>query len=200
VFSEAARTAILSADALRSVGYASPFHPSLEALRAEVGSAEPQAVVSAWELRTYMADVLLRDSDVMSMRHSLELRVPFVDRPLLEWLWMQPAGLRFDRRRPKSALLEAAADVLPPGLMTRRKRGFTLPFPIWMRSDLRPFIEDTFSDSSIGQSGLFSPQPIKNLWKTFAAGGDNREWSRIWSLAVLISFVNRRRILPPNPL
>jgi asparagine synthase (glutamine-hydrolysing) len=198
VFSEAARTTILSADALRKGGDMSPYHPGLAALRAEVELADPQAVVSAWELRTYMADVLLRDSDVMSMRHSLELRVPFVDRPLLEWLWVQPTHLKFDKRRPKSALVEAAADVLPHGLMSRRKRGFTLPFPIWMRSNLRPFIEDTFSDSSIGQSGLFSPQPIKTLWKTFAGGGDNREWSRVWSLAVLISFVNRKRTLPSS--
>jgi asparagine synthase (glutamine-hydrolysing) len=196
VFPETTRMEILSADTLRVVGTSSPFHPGLAELRSEVGLAEPQTVVSAWELRTYMADVLLRDSDVMSMRHSLELRVPFVDRPLLEWLWTQPAGLKFDRRRPKSALVDAAADVLPPGLMARRKRGFTLPFPIWMRSDLRPFIEDTFSDSSIGRSGLFSPLPIKTLWRSFAAGGDNRQWSRVWSLAVLISFVNRPRTAP----
>jgi asparagine synthase (glutamine-hydrolysing) len=58
-----------------------PFHPQLRSLRAAVGPDDLFSLVSAWELRTYMADVLLRDSDVMSMRHSLELRVPFIDRP-----------------------------------------------------------------------------------------------------------------------
>jgi asparagine synthase (glutamine-hydrolysing) len=62
-----------------------------------------------------------------------------------------------------------------------------------MRADLRPFLEDTFSSASIGQSGLFAAPRIQALWNGFLAGGDNREWSRVWSLAVLIAFVNRRR-------
>jgi asparagine synthase (glutamine-hydrolysing) len=154
------------------------------------------SLASAWEMRTYMPDVLLRDSDVMSMRHSLELRVPFIDRPLVEWLWRQPARFREDRRHPKSALVEATGDILPPGLVKRKKRGFTLPFPIWMRKDLRPFLEDTFSTASVGRSGLFSPDPVRSLWTDFASGGMNREWSRVWSLAVLIAFVNRGRKTP----
>src|SRR5580658_430606 len=132
-------------------------------MRDELGTDELYSLVSAWEMRTYMADVLLRDSDVMSMRHSLELRVPFVDRPLIEWFWQQPARLKDDKRHPKSILAEACADVLPPGIRNRKKRGFTLPFPIWMRKDLRPFIEDTFSPASVGRSGLFAPSPVRAL-------------------------------------
>ncbi len=143
-----------------------------------------------------MADVLLRDSDVMSMRHSLELRVPFIDRPLVEWIWRQPARFREDRRHPKSALAAAAADVLAPGVGERRKRGFTLPFPRWMRQPLRPFLEDTFSPASLSRSGLFSPPAVRALWERFAAGGEDREWSRVWSLAVLVAFVNLPR---PGP-
>lgn len=192
VFSVARSRSMLSPDALAAVSGAAPFHPSLESIRSEIGDADPFSIVSAWELRTYMADVLLRDSDVMSMRHSLELRVPFIDRPLIEWLWRQPPRFRQDPRHPKSALADATADLLPPGLLRRKKRGFTLPFGIWMRRDLRPFLEDTFSEASTGRSGLFSGDNVRELWASFAAGGDDREWSRVWSLAVLISFVNRR--------
>jgi asparagine synthase (glutamine-hydrolysing) len=193
VFSESRRLSLLAPDVVSGLGGLSPLHPKLEALRADVGMDELYSLVSAWEMRTYMADVLLRDSDVMSMRHSLELRVPFVDRPLIEWFWQQPARLKDDKRHPKSILAEACADVLPPGIRNRKKRGFTLPFPIWMRKDLRPFIEDTFSPASVGRSGLFAPSPVQELWREFLAGGDNREWSRVWSLAMLIAFVNRRR-------
>jgi asparagine synthase (glutamine-hydrolysing) len=192
VFSVARSRSMLSPDALAAVSGAAPFHPSLESIRSEIGDADTFSIVSAWELRTYMADVLLRDSDVMSMRHSLELRVPFIDRPLIEWLWRQPHRFRQDLRHPKSALADATADLLPPGLLRRKKRGFTLPFGIWMRRDLRPFLEDTFSEASTGRSGLFSGDNVRALWESFAAGGDDREWSRVWSLAVLISFVNRR--------
>jgi asparagine synthase (glutamine-hydrolysing) len=162
-------------------------------MRADVGADDLFSLVSAWEMRTYMADLLLRDSDVMSMRHSLELRVPFIDRPLVEWIWRQPARFRDDGQHPKSALLEAASDILPPGLSHRRKRGFTLPFPVWMRKELRPFLEDTFAPASVGQSGLFSAGPIRALWRGFASGGEDREWSRVWSLAILIAFVNLKR-------
>jgi asparagine synthase (glutamine-hydrolysing) len=195
VFSESRRRSMLAPDVLPSIKGHGPFHPSLGSLRAEVGADDLYSLISAWELRTYMADVLLRDSDTMSMRHSLELRVPFIDRPFIEWIWQQPAHFKQDRRHPKSVLAEATSDLLPPGLLKRKKRGFTLPFPLWMRSNLRPFIDETFSSESIGQSGLFSVLAIQAFWKSFLAGGDNREWSRVWSLAVLISFVNRKRSL-----
>jgi asparagine synthase (glutamine-hydrolysing) len=197
VFSEASRRALLSPEVLSHIEGRTPFHPQLDSVRADVGEADLFSLVSAWETRTYMADVLLRDSDVMSMRHSLELRVPFVDRPLIEWLWRQPVLFRGDRGRPKSALAEAAADILPPGLMGRRKRGFTLPFSVWMRKDLRPFLEDMFSPSSVGASGLFSIGGPRALWNRFISTGDDREWSRVWSVAVLIAFVNRGRAGSP---
>jgi asparagine synthase (glutamine-hydrolysing) len=191
VFSEASRRSLLAPEVRTQIEGRSPFHPQLGSLRGEVGESDLFSLVSAWELRTYMADVLLRDSDVMSMRHSLELRVPFVDRPLIEWLWSQPAIFRGDRRQPKSALAEATADFLPPGLAERKKRGFTLPFSVWMRKDLRPFLEDAFSSSCIGRSGLFSVGAVQALWSRFISTADDREWSRLWSLAVLIAFVNR---------
>ena len=99
---------------------------------------------------------------------------------------------KFTPRAPKRALVDATADILPPGLSARKKRGFTLPFPIWMRRDLRPFLEETFSTQSLGKSGFFAPGPIRSQWSQFLDYGDNREWSRIWSLAVLVDFVNRK--------
>jgi asparagine synthase (glutamine-hydrolysing) len=199
VFSEERSRALLSQDVSKKTTGITPFHKQLELLRGDVGAADLFSIVSAWELRTYMADVLLRDSDVMSMRHSLELRIPFVDRPLIEWLWRQPSAFKEDRRRPKSALTEATMDLLPPGLIKRRKRGFTLPFSIWMRKELRPFLDDTFSLPSIEKSGLLAPTPAQALWKEFSSGGEDREWSRVWSLAVLIAFANRRRAYTPLP-
>jgi asparagine synthase (glutamine-hydrolysing) len=196
VFSQSSRLSMLSPEIAEQIKDAVPFHPRLDSLRSDVNEKDLFSLVSAWELSTYMADVLLRDSDVMSMRHSLELRVPFVDRPLFEWLWRQPTQFKYDRRCPKSALAEATADILPPGMNKRKKRGFTLPFPIWMRKNLRPFIEETLSQSSVARSGYFAFGPIDALWKRFVAGTDNREWSRIWSLVVLIAFVNRRRTTP----
>jgi asparagine synthase (glutamine-hydrolysing) len=192
VFSESARRTLLAPDMLRTLGARAPFHPELHSLSTDLAGTGFFEMISAWELRTYMADVLLRDSDVMSMRHSLELRVPFVDRPLIEWLWRQPAVYKWDRHHAKSALSSALADLLPSELTHRPKWGFTLPFALWMKRDLRPFLDETFSDASVERSGLFAPTGVQAAWSHFLGGHDTREWSRLWSLAVLIAFANRR--------
>ena len=62
-----------------------------------------------------MADVLLRDSDTMNMRHSLELRVPFTSHSFVDWLWKQPASYKEDIGNPKSVLADAVQDILPSG-------------------------------------------------------------------------------------
>jgi len=108
VFSEPGRRSLLGLAPLASLGEESPFHPELASIREELPGASSREIASAWELRTYMADLLLRDSDVMSMRHSLELRVPLVDRPLIEWLWRQPAG-RCWPRGPASTATSAGS-------------------------------------------------------------------------------------------
>lgn len=188
VFSEKGRSSLLSADARATLLGRTPFHPELPELAGELEAADPFQVVSAWELRTYMADVLLRDSDVFSMRHSIELRVPFVDRELIQWLWPRASA---GSRSPKQALFEAVADLLPPHLAHRKKRGFTLPLAVWMKRELRPFLEEAFSSASLARTGLFAPDRARALWDGFLARDDAREWSRVWSLAVLVTFANR---------
>jgi asparagine synthase (glutamine-hydrolysing) len=192
VFSASRSRSLLGPDVLAANTARSPFHPELGALRADLAGAGAFEIASAWELRTYMADVLLRDSDVMSMRHSLELRVPFVDRPLIEWLWRQPAAYKSTPGRPKDALAGAVGDLLPPAIRTRRKRGFTLPFALWMRRELKPFLDETFSAASVERSGLFQGSAVQACWRDFLEQQDARDWSRVWSLAVLIAFTNRR--------
>lgn len=192
VFAEPTRRSLLGPDALATLGDRTPFHPELATLNADLAGAGPFEVMSAWELRTYMADVLLRDSDVMSMRHSLELRVPFVDRPLIEWLCRQPSAFKVDPLHAKTPLSEATRDILPPGLASRRKQGFSLPFPVWMKHELRPFLDETFSDASLGRTALFARPAVQTLWRDFLASNDTRQWSRVWSLAVMVAFANRR--------
>jgi asparagine synthase (glutamine-hydrolysing) len=199
VFSEPRRRSLLSPETLETVSERIPFHPDLPALRSDLQNAATFEIASAWELRTYMADLLLRDSDVMSMRHSLELRVPFVDRPLIEWLWRQPTNFKFTPKHPKDALAEAAIDILPPHMRSRRKHGFTLPFAVWMRRELKPFLDSAFDDSSVEKSGLFQRREVQSLWRNFLHDRDDRGWSRVWSLAVLISFTNRRLPAPAVP-
>jgi asparagine synthase (glutamine-hydrolysing) len=176
---------------LLSASSPGPPHPAYSELRELTTGRSPQEVVSWWETRTYMTDVLLRDSDVFSMRASLELRVPFVDRPLLEWLARQPSAWRFDSQSPKGTLVRAVADILPPGLLNRPKQGFSFPFAQWMRNALRPFMEDTLSANFVARTGIINPTAATEMWKQFCNSTDDRQWSRAWSLAMLVAFLNR---------
>jgi len=192
VLPETRRLALLAPEARRQAERLGPNHPMLEDYAFELIGADPFQIISAWELRTYMADTLLRDSDVFSMAHSLELRVPFVDRVLLEWLWPQPAWFKYDARIPKRALADATADLVPSAIRHRPKQGFALPFARWMRAELKPFLDETFSPASLAACPWLDAARAAQLWQGYLAAQDTRAWSRVWTLAMLIAFANRR--------
>jgi asparagine synthase (glutamine-hydrolysing) len=88
--------------------------------------------ISELELTRYMRNQLLRDSDVMSMAHGLELRVPFVDRMLVEQVTQIPAAQRL--RGQKSLLTDAVPEV-PEWVVNQKKRGFLFPYQKWLGSE-----------------------------------------------------------------
>src|SRR5438034_8417456 len=97
-------------------------------------------------MRSYMASTLLRDTDSVSMAQSLEVRVPLLDTPLMEFVGALPDVAR---RRPgaqKALLVEAIRDLLPAEILAQRKRTFTLPWEDWLRGPLRKRLEASFAD------------------------------------------------------
>jgi asparagine synthase (glutamine-hydrolysing) len=196
VLSEPARRQLLGPEARLLADRQGPNHPVLDEIVFDLATADPNQIVSEWEMRTYMADVLLRDSDVLGMAHSLELRVPFVDRPLLEWWWNQPERFRYTPGLPKRALSDAVDDVVPLEIRRRRKQGFALPFPVWMRRDLRPFLEETFSSASLARCPWLDASAVQRQWAAFIASDDPQSWSRLWTVAILVAFANRRTSAP----
>ena len=191
VFPESRRLALLHPDVRAAAARLGPLHPRLDDFVAELLGADDYQIISAWELRTYMTDVLLRDTDVFSMAHSLEVRVPFVDRPLLEWLWPQPDYFKQRPGGAKRVLADAVADLVPAAIRHRPKQGFTLPFALWMRRELRPFLDATFAPDSLAACPWLDAAAARQQWLDYLAGNDSRAWSRVWSLAVLIAFANR---------
>ncbi|HEX2860152.1 MAG TPA: asparagine synthase (glutamine-hydrolyzing), partial [Lacunisphaera sp.] len=191
VLPEARRLALLSPDAQNQAERLGPHHPRLDDFVCELSGADPFQIISSWELGTYMADTLLRDSDVFGMAHSLELRAPFVDRVLLEWLWPQPAWFKHDPRHLKRALADATADLVPAAVRNRPKQGFALPFARWMLAELRPFLDETFSDASLRNCPWLDAAETSELWRSFTTRNDPRAWSRVWTVAMLVAFANR---------
>src|ERR1700675_1493488 len=90
--------------------------------------SRPRRGVSWLELRTYMASTLLRDTDAVSMARSLEVRVPLLDTPLVEFITALPDEARRKRGVQKALLVEALGKVLPAEITAQKKRTFTLPW------------------------------------------------------------------------
>ncbi|HKQ85855.1 MAG TPA: asparagine synthase (glutamine-hydrolyzing), partial [Candidatus Acidoferrales bacterium] len=105
--------------------------------------------VSWLELRSYMLNTLLRDTDSMSMANSLEVRVPFLDAALVEYVLSSPEAQKVGPHGPKSLLISALGDLLPAnvaGQVGKRKRTFTFPWEKWLRSPLRDRVSISLSE------------------------------------------------------
>jgi asparagine synthase (glutamine-hydrolysing) len=154
-------------------------------LEAWVRADEPNVIdrVTRLELKNYMAHTLLRDTDAMSMAHSLEVRVPLIDHKLVEFVTTIPANLKLRNGQTKYLLINALRDVLPPEVINRRKQGFEMPVAAWMRGPLRPALEDALSLRSVAQRGLFNGAEVEKLYQSFLQG--RGPYMRVWSLAVL---------------
>jgi asparagine synthase (glutamine-hydrolysing) len=145
-------------------------------------SLDPVNRVSYLESHFYMRNTLLRDSDFMSMAHGLELRVPFLDRALVEACFRIPGERKLQGNSPKGLLLASLGVELPRDIVDRPKRGFTLPFERWLRGEMRPVVEDALLKSDWDQS-FISAGAVREVWNRFLAG--ETSWSRPWSLFVL---------------
>ena len=147
-------------------------------------SLDPINRVSYLESRCYMLNTLLRDTDVMSMAHGLEVRVPLIDHRLAEKLIAMPGEWKIDRLIPKPLLVGALRGALPLRVVHRPKRGFTLPFEHWLRDEVCETIAATLTRSAGGPlSSVLDPAAVETVWKDFQQG--RTSWSRPWSLYVL---------------
>ena len=138
--------------------------------------------VSWHELSGYMRNTLLRDSDVYSMRHALELRVPLVDRGVAQATASIADSLKLKPGVSKPLLVSALADLLPREVWDRPKQGFTFPFAVWMRDALRPTIEAELRGPGVAAAGL-EPGAVTGVFRDFLAGKIG--WSRPWALFML---------------
>ena len=143
----------------------------------------PWSVLSELEMQVYMGWRTLRDTDTMSMAHSLEVRVPFVDHHVVEFVRGLPPGWERRWGHPKRLLEASLRGVIPPEISTRKKQGFALPMAKWMRGDLREILEDVLSEESLRRRGIFSPKEVRRQYARFEEG--KLAYPLIWFLAVL---------------
>jgi asparagine synthase (glutamine-hydrolysing) len=194
VLAPAQRHALLSKPWRRlNEEFQDPYVDLLRSAFTSDSSAELLARISYAEARTYMHDVLLRDTDQMSMAHALEVRVPLLDHKLVEYVMGVPDEFKRPNGTPKSLLVESLGALLPKEVVHRPKQGFTLPFAQWMRGDLRKYCEERLCPERIIARGIFDADEITKLWRSFINGSQEVSWSRLWVLVTLEEWLERNR-------
>ena len=130
-----------------------------------------------------MASTLLRDTDSVSMARSLEVRVPLLDTPLVEFVSALPDETRRRPNHQKALLTESLADLLPPEILAQRKRTFTLPWEHWLRGPLKARVAASLAQPAPALVPYLKPNALLSVWNDFLA--EKTTWSRPWSLYVL---------------
>lgn len=148
---------------------------------------DAMAEVSWGEISHYMRDTLLRDSDAMSMAHSIEIRVPFLDNALVGKVLSYSAKEKFDPRLPKSLLLRATSDLLPEAIWNRPKMGFSLPMRDWMRGPLADYCQAGLD--GLVREAVLDSRSRAQVWDGFTSG--KRHWPMAWAAVVLGHYLNR---------
>jgi asparagine synthase (glutamine-hydrolysing) len=152
------------------------------------------ASLSYAEARTYMHDLLLRDTDQMSMRHGLEVRVPLLDHHLVEYVMGLPDDVKQPGSVPKRLLRESLGQPLPAICTDRPKSGFVLPFDQWMRNSLRAFCDRHLGAEGLAARPEFQRSGVETLWRSFLAGDGRTTWARPWALVSLHAWLKRNEV------
>lgn len=146
--------------------------------------------VSLLEMRNYMEHVLLRDTDQMSMANALEVRAPFLDTALVEFVLSLPDVYKYPVT-PKKLLTDAVQDILPENIVQRKKMGFVLPFKQWMRTDLKSFCEEKIKHLS--EQKFIDGKKLLTNWRAYQTGKHDRWWM-FWHLIVLQNWIEKNNI------
>lgn len=152
--------------------------------------------VSLLEITGYMRNTLLRDSDVFSMAHGLELRVPFVDRRVAHAAFIAPDSRKLRSRVSKPLLVDAMRDLLPPSLLRHPKQGFTIPFQSWMNNELAGEVDAVLMSRETNTVGL-EMVGVRAVWTDFRRGRRGMNWSRPWALYTLLRWARQNDVILP---
>jgi asparagine synthase (glutamine-hydrolysing) len=138
------------------------------------------------ETRLFLGERLLRDTDAASMAASIEVRLPLVDRVLLETVDRLPDAIRYQPLGRKSLLRRIGLSGLDPALFDRPKSGFVLPFERWIAAGLGETMDQTMRDPAAVEAAGLDPTVVRSLWQAFLDKAPGLYWSRVWAIFVLV--------------
>lgn len=177
VFSDVAKEQLLAQGAAGGFG---PAGDAVAACYAETRGLDDVARMQVASLTTWLPSSILMKADKMAMAHSLEVRVPYLDRDVYDVARRLPLRMRVDGTVTKTALRSAAARVLPPEVARRPKLGFPVPFRNWLEGDVGAQVRDLFGSCN---DPLLSPEGLLGLLADERRADRQR---RVWTVMVYL--------------
>jgi asparagine synthase (glutamine-hydrolysing) len=175
---------IFSADARGELRGRGPVSDPLDLYRAryaETRGAAPLARLQDADLGIYLVDDLLVKTDRMSMAHSIEARVPFLDPAVAELALALPSRHKVLGPATKRLLRRAVGPLVPREIVYGRKRGFSIPAAAWLRGPLLPFARELLSADSLRAHGVFEPAAVGRVLERHASGAEDLS-RQLWGL------------------
>jgi asparagine synthase (glutamine-hydrolysing) len=195
IFGPVAAARLLSRSLAASAGAGAAPHRDLAALD-ELPHGSAVERVTALATRGYLTNQLLRDIDAVSMAHSLEVRVPYLDPVVVDTALSLPDAAKLGDVRAANAyghtyretgakrvLIDVGRRWLPADFDVQMKRGFAMPFDAWLRGPLRDVLADALDDASVRRRGLLEPSGVAAARERFARG--HASWTEPWLLMML---------------
>jgi len=182
-FDDAMKRAVLSEEVLGSLEGSLDAYPVFQRHYDTVPHHGPLNRFLYMDTKAYLADDILVKVDRMSMAHSLEVRVPLLDHRVVEYMFRLPGHLKMPGLKLKRFLKKTMRDKLPRRILTRRKSGFNVPIPVWLKHELRPLVMEYLSPMRIKNQGVFNPETMRRIVTEHMAGV--ADYSRnIWAVLV----------------
>jgi asparagine synthase (glutamine-hydrolysing) len=156
---------------------------------AAAGTDDPLSLVQYIDLKTYLVGDINTKVDRASMTHSLEVREPLMDHPLVEWLATLPRELKVQGTEGKVLLKKAMEPHLPREIMYRPKMGFAVPLAQWFRGPLRQRVQDSVLGETLAGTGIFERRVLEQIVVHHQRGVRDHS-SPIWTLLMFESFLH----------
>ena len=135
------------------------------------------------DMKTYLSEDILAVTDRMSMYHALEVRVPFLDHPLMEFCATIPPEMKLKWFRKKYLLKKAVRAFLPKEVINHRKQGFVGPMAQWLKKDLKAHVLEALSEKNLAKHGYLHYETVKNVLNEHFSGREMHD-TLIWSIIV----------------
>nr|MBI3613022.1 asparagine synthase (glutamine-hydrolyzing) [Nitrospirota bacterium] len=145
--------------------------------------ADPLDRAMYQDVKVYLPDDILANTDRMSMAHSLEVRVPFLDHKVMEFCATIPHACKVRGFQKKYLFRKAVAHLLPEQILRKKKQGFVGPMASWLRHDLKEYVRDTLSEGALKAHGLFTPRAVTDILDEHFTGR-RRHDTLIWALVI----------------